>query len=160
LSKASKVDLSSFKGALLGVAIASSNGYEEDTHFLALRKRHKRRRRKRLGGVFARHIRQHTSAYVSIRQHTSAYVSIRQHTSAYVSIALRKRRRRRRERHGVNEERERKGLLHKPCPNLTKRPALPLGTSPRRIAAAEKLVVKHFDPRVPSFFFLVHHAQM
>jgi hypothetical protein len=54
-----------------------------------------------------RHIRQHTSAYVSIRQHTSAYmysrssdigyaspvcahtsayVSIRQHTSAYVSI--------------------------------------------------------------------------
>jgi hypothetical protein len=32
------------------------------------------------------HLRQHTSAYVSIRQHTSAYVSIRQHTSAYVSI--------------------------------------------------------------------------
>jgi hypothetical protein len=30
-----------------------------------------------------RHIRQHTSAYVSIRQHTYTHVSIRQHTSAY-----------------------------------------------------------------------------
>jgi hypothetical protein len=139
VSKASKVDVSSFKGALLGVAIASSSGDEEDTHSLALRKRHTRRRKRR-GVVLARHI--------------------RQHTSAYVSIALRERRRRRRERHGVNDERERKRLLHKPCPNLTKRPALPLGTSPRRIAAAEKLAVKHFPPRVPSFSFLrVHHAQ-
>ena len=32
------------------------------------------------------HIRQHTSAYVSMRQHTSAYDSMRQHTSAYDSI--------------------------------------------------------------------------
>jgi hypothetical protein len=132
VSKASKVDVSSFKGALLGVAIASSSGDEEDTHSLALRKRHTRRRKRR-GVVLARHI--------------------RQHTSAYVSIALRERRRRRRERHGVNDERERERLLHKPCPNLTKHPALPPGTSPRRIAAAEKLVVKHFPPRVPPFFF-------
>jgi hypothetical protein len=33
------------------------------------------------------HLRQHTSAFVSIRQHTSAYVCIRQHTSAYAEFA-------------------------------------------------------------------------
>ena len=33
----------------------------------------------------AKHLRQHTSAYVSIRQHMAAYVSIHQHTSAHVS---------------------------------------------------------------------------
>jgi hypothetical protein len=38
---------------------------------------------------YAKCLRQHTSAYVSIRQHTSAYVSIRQHTRTNLCVALR-----------------------------------------------------------------------
>ncbi len=41
----------------------------------------------RVARLPAHHIRQHTSAFVSIRQHSSAYVSILQHTSAYARRA-------------------------------------------------------------------------